>query len=181
MASDARLAACVIVRDCGHIFQGLRSMVDVAGGTGTMAKAFVDAFPELECSVLDLPHVVEGLEGSQNLRFVGGDMFESIPRADAVFMKWIMHDWSDEDCVKILKTCKEAIPSRDEGGKVIVIDIVVDDEVENEKQNKSLAMENQLFWDIEMMVMTGGKREPRKNGRSFFVRLASRATRLRVC
>ncbi|GER43154.1 O-methyltransferase [Striga asiatica] len=168
MASDARLAASVIVRDCGHVFRGMRSMVDVAGGTGTMAKAFADAFPELECSVLDLPHVVEGLEGSWNLRFVGGDMFESIPRADAVFMKWILHDWSDEDCVKIMKRCKEAIPSRDDGGKVIIIDIVVDDELENEKKNKAMAMENQLFWDIEMMVMTGGKERTEKEWAKLF-------------
>lgn len=41
-------------------------------------------------------------------------------------MQWILHDWSDEDCVKILKRCKEAIPSKDNGGKVIIMDIVMD-------------------------------------------------------
>ncbi|KAI9072078.1 hypothetical protein K1719_031253 [Acacia pycnantha] len=34
-------------------------------------------------------------------------MFHSIPNADAVLMKWILHDWSDEDCMKILKNCKK--------------------------------------------------------------------------
>ncbi|KAK6157205.1 hypothetical protein DH2020_011453 [Rehmannia glutinosa] len=87
MASDTRFVSYVIVKDCRHVFEGLKSMVDVAGGTGTMAKAIADAFPGLNCSVLELPHVVASLEGTQNLTFVAGDMFDSIPPADAVFMK----------------------------------------------------------------------------------------------
>ncbi|ERN03377.1 hypothetical protein AMTR_s00003p00251480 [Amborella trichopoda] len=38
-------------------------------------------------------------------------------------LKWIMHDWGDEDCVKILKQCKRAIPEKT--GKVIIVDAVV--------------------------------------------------------
>ncbi|KAK1325042.1 Tabersonine 16-O-methyltransferase [Acorus calamus] len=41
-------------------------------------------------------------------------MFERVPSADAVMLKWILHDWGDEDCVKILKRCKEAIPKAGE-------------------------------------------------------------------
>jgi hypothetical protein len=40
-------------------------------------------------------------------------------------LQWIFHDWQDEECVKILCQCKKAIPSRDAGGKVIIIDTVV--------------------------------------------------------
>nr|TKW26354.1 hypothetical protein SEVIR_3G183100v2 [Setaria viridis] len=36
-----------------------------------------------------------------------------------------MHDWGDADCVKILKNCKKAIPSKERGGKVIILDIMV--------------------------------------------------------
>lgn len=64
----------------------------------------------------------------------------------------ILHDWSDKDCVKILKKCKEAIPNKENGGKVIVIDIVID----NQKgENKSF--ETQLFSDVLMMVHVSGK------------------------
>ncbi|CAL5408863.1 unnamed protein product [Camellia sinensis] len=38
----------------------------------------------------------------------------------------VLHNWSDENCVKILKRCREAIPSKEDGGKVIIIDMVVD-------------------------------------------------------
>lgn len=87
MCSDSRLTARVLVRDYKHVLDGIRLLVDVGGGTGTMAKAIVDALPGMKCIVLDLPHVVAGLESTGNLSFVGGDMFETIPHADAVLLK----------------------------------------------------------------------------------------------
>lgn len=87
MRSDSRLIAHVLVRDYKHVIEGIGTLVDVAGGTGTMAKAIVDAVPSMKCIVLDLPHVVAGLESTGSLSYVGGDMFESIPPADAVLLK----------------------------------------------------------------------------------------------
>ncbi|THF96252.1 hypothetical protein TEA_010433 [Camellia sinensis var. sinensis] len=95
------------------------------GGTGIIAQIISEAFPSIKCTVFDLPHVVENLPEGKNLNYVGGHMFQSFPSADAIFFKCVLHNWSDEDCVKILKRCREAIPSK-EGGKVIIIDIVVD-------------------------------------------------------
>uniref|UniRef100_M1AVK3 O-methyltransferase n=1 Tax=Solanum tuberosum TaxID=4113 RepID=M1AVK3_SOLTU len=88
MASDSRLVMTVLIQNGkGIIFEGLKSLVDVGGGTGTVAKAIADAFPQINCTVFDLPHVIEGLEGSKNLSFVGGDMFNSIPSANAILLK----------------------------------------------------------------------------------------------
>ncbi|XP_028085948.1 probable O-methyltransferase 3 [Camellia sinensis] len=53
MASDARLVTKVLVKDCKGVFEGLHSLVDVGGSTGTVAKAIADAFPNLKCTVLD--------------------------------------------------------------------------------------------------------------------------------
>ncbi|RZR74983.1 hypothetical protein BHM03_00047122 [Ensete ventricosum] len=49
-------------------------------------------------------------------------MFESVPGGDAILMKWILHDWSDEHCEKILKNCWKALP---ENGKVIAVECVL--------------------------------------------------------
>ncbi|KAE9456081.1 hypothetical protein C3L33_12021, partial [Rhododendron williamsianum] len=75
MASDNRLIAGVVVKNGKVVFEGLNSLVDVAGGTGTMAKAIADNFPNLKVTVLDLPHLVAELKGgeTENLKFVGGD------------------------------------------------------------------------------------------------------------
>ncbi|RVX09447.1 Trans-resveratrol di-O-methyltransferase [Vitis vinifera] len=62
MASDARLVTSVLVKECKGAFEGLNSFVDVGGGTGTVAKTIVEAFPHLHGTVLDLPHVVADIK-----------------------------------------------------------------------------------------------------------------------
>ncbi|KAK8992074.1 hypothetical protein V6N11_044966 [Hibiscus sabdariffa] len=68
MASDARLVSSVLIDKCKGSFEGLDSLVDIGGGTGTVGKAIAHAFPHLNCTVLDLPHVVAGLQDSGNLK-----------------------------------------------------------------------------------------------------------------
>ncbi|KAK7300846.1 hypothetical protein RJT34_11697 [Clitoria ternatea] len=157
MASDARLVTSLVIEKCKGVFNGLESLVDVGGGTGTLAKAIAKSFPQLECIVFDLPHVVDGLQGTDNLKYVAGDMFKEIPSADAIVLKWILHDWSDEACMNILKKCKEAITRKGKEGKVIIIDMVMD----NEKRDDEY-VETQLFFDMLMMVLVTGKERTRK-------------------
>ncbi|KAL8268727.1 hypothetical protein R6Q59_002525 [Mikania micrantha] len=87
MANDSRLVTIVILEHCKDVFEGLDSIVDVGGGTGTVAKAIAESFPDIRCIHFDLPRVVHGLVGSKNLSYVGGDMFEIIPHAHAVLLK----------------------------------------------------------------------------------------------
>ncbi|XP_074293156.1 trans-resveratrol di-O-methyltransferase-like [Silene latifolia] len=167
MTSDAKFVGDILMGDdvFKGLFKGVESMVDVAGGTGTLAKAIASNYPSVKCTVLDLPHVVEGLkDNGLNLDFVGGDMFQFIPSADAVLLKWILHDWSDDDCLKILKRCKEAIPCKDEGGKVIIIDIVLD--LQNDNINNA-----QLLFDMEMLSDTiGGKERTEEEWNQLFIK-----------
>lgn len=162
MAADARFLSQVMLKDCKKLFEGVDSLVDVAGGTGTMAKAIADAFPEMKCTVLDLPHVVSSLEGViSNLTYVGGDMFEAIPPADVVLLKWILHNWTDEACTKILKKCRDAIPRK---GKVIVIDIVL-----GYNEEDDTVKEDQLFQDMTMMMFFNGKERSEKEWEKLFL------------
>ncbi|XP_078150590.1 trans-resveratrol di-O-methyltransferase-like [Carex rostrata] len=141
-----------------HIFDGLHSLVDVGGGTGAAVKIISEAFPGLRCIVFDLPHVVAEVSKNDSFDVVGGDMFEKIPPADAIFIKNILHDWSDEDCVRILKRCKEAIESRKHNaGKVIVVDIIIDLESDDPKE-----VETSLLFDIDMMCCFGSKERYKK-------------------
>ncbi|GAU45478.1 hypothetical protein TSUD_190970 [Trifolium subterraneum] len=85
---------------------------------------------------------------------VGGDMFESLPKADAIFLKWILHDWSDEYCLKLLKNCYDAIP---DDGKVIVLEAFIPIVPENGYASQS---NSQL--DVLMMTQCPGGKEPTK-------------------
>ncbi|PON49144.1 O-methyltransferase COMT-type [Parasponia andersonii] len=164
MASDARLVMTVVIDKCKGVFEGLESLVDVGGGTGTVAKAIATAFPQIECTVFDLPHVVADLQGGDNLKFVGGDMFDAVPPAEAVLLKWILHDWTDEESVKILKKCKEAISKSNNRGKVIVIDM----KVENDKDEDHESYETQLFFDMLMMALVTGRERSEKEWAKLF-------------
>lgn len=41
-------------------------------------------------------------------------------------LQWVLHDWGDEECIQILKNCREAIPK--ENGKVIIVDVIIEEE-----------------------------------------------------
>ncbi|KAK7252113.1 hypothetical protein RIF29_35846 [Crotalaria pallida] len=163
MESDSHVVRLAL-RDCKFVFEGLDSLVDVGGGTGNAAKIICEAFPMLKYIVLDLPQVVKGLKGNNNLSFVGGDMFESVPKADAILLKWVLHNWSDDECIKILKNCKKVISSKDRGGKVIIIDIVI-----NEKQDEHEMTELKLLLDIIMMTTVSGQERDEKEWEKLFL------------
>ncbi|KAI4317492.1 hypothetical protein L6164_025357 [Bauhinia variegata] len=75
-------------------------------------------------------------------------MFSSIPKADAVFLKWILHAWGDKESIKILRKCREAIPK--ENGRVIIVDAVIDEFGNNEDRFKDV----KLMIDMVMMAQT---------------------------
>ncbi|KAI5651026.1 hypothetical protein M9H77_37031 [Catharanthus roseus] len=101
-------------------------------------------------TVFDLPHVVANLESTENLEFVGGDMFEKLPPTNAILLKWILHDWNDEDCVKILKNCKKAIQEKGNGGKVIIGDTIVYSQ--KKKKNEKELVDLQISMGIAMLI-----------------------------
>jgi len=87
MTNDTRLISSVVIAKCKGVLEGLESVVDVGEGTGTLAKAIANSFPHLNCIIFDLPHVVHGLQGTDNIKYVGGDMFETIPSANSIMLK----------------------------------------------------------------------------------------------
>ncbi|KAK4271641.1 hypothetical protein QN277_020304 [Acacia crassicarpa] len=148
----------LVIRDCRSVFEGMQSMVDVGGGNGAVARIISEEFPDMKFTVLDLPHVTGDLEDTENLKFVAGDMFHHIPPADSILLKLVLHAYSDEDSVRILKKCREAISGKGKEGKVIIIDIVI-----NEKEEKHELTDPKLYFDLLMMVaVTGREREERE-------------------
>ncbi|CAN6709274.1 unnamed protein product [Malus baccata var. baccata] len=103
-------------------FEGLTCIVDVGGGTGAILNMIVSKYPSIKGINFDLPHVIEDAPQYPGVEHVGGDMFVSVPKGDAIFMKWICHDWSDEHCLKFLKNCYAALP---DNGKVIVAECIL--------------------------------------------------------
>ncbi|XP_059452685.1 desmethylxanthohumol 6'-O-methyltransferase-like [Corylus avellana] len=127
------------------------SLVDVGGGIGGMMAKIVKAHPCIKGVNFDLPHVVAITPVRQGVSQVGGDMFDAIPNTDAILVGRVLHNWSDEDCMKILKNCRKAIPKN--GGNVIIVHVVL------EKESKDLFDETRMAFDLLMMAYTTGGKE----------------------
>ncbi|CAI0387098.1 unnamed protein product [Linum tenue] len=152
MSGDSKLVARVLVSDCcKELFRGVGSLVDVGGGTGTMAAAIARAYPDINCTVFELPQVVPDSQ-DQEAFFLGGNMFqENIPHGDALLLKWVLHNWDDDNCVKILKKCRGR---NEKSGKVILIDMVVG---YNQTKGGGDFSQVQLCSDLLMMCLLNGK------------------------
>ncbi|KAI4306430.1 hypothetical protein L6164_029707 [Bauhinia variegata] len=91
-------------------------------------------------------------------------MFHSVPSADATLLKLVFHNYSDEERIKLLKNCKEAISSKGKEGKVIIIDMVI-----NEKEDKPELTEAKLLYDLLMMSLLTGKEREEKEWEKLFL------------
>ena len=155
---------------------GFKTIVDVAGGFGSLLALVLKQNPKLRGVLFDLPSVIERARQDRHLTaagvasrcsFAGGDMFESVPRGgDAYVMKYILHNWDDEHCVRLLKNCREAM---NPGGRILIADAVVPP-AEKPDWGKLL--------DIQMMVVVPGKERTKEEFAALFARAGLRLTRI---
>ncbi|XP_055802527.1 acetylserotonin O-methyltransferase-like [Solanum dulcamara] len=159
MACDARMAVPAIIDGCPKIFEGVNTMVDVGGGDGTTLKLLVEAFPWINGINFDLPHVASVAPHAIGVVHVGGDMFNYVPKADAAFLKWVLHDWGDEECIQILIKCREAIPK--DKGKVIIVEAIIGEkeEIITRGSNNEKLKDVALMLDMVMMAHTTNGKE----------------------
>jgi hypothetical protein len=95
-------------------FSGYRTIVDVAGGHGRLLAGILSATPAAKGVLFDLPHVVAGAEPLlrehrvfDRVTIVGGSFFDTAPEGgDLYVLKNIIHDWSDDKALEILKTVR---------------------------------------------------------------------------
>lgn len=104
-----RLGALAAVYD----FSNAKLIVDVGGGNGEALRLILPRYPHLRGLVFDLEDVIKAISPADRLdgriAVMAGSFFEQIPTgADVYLLNWILHDWSDEDCVRILRSCRAA-------------------------------------------------------------------------
>lgn len=147
-----------------YSFEGINSIMDVGGGHGGLITSILKRNPSMRGILFDSPQVVEGAKSkiaesgvADRCEIVGGDFFQAVPQgADAIIMKWIIHDWNDEQSMAIMKNCQRALP---ENGKLILVEAVVPpgDEMHFAK-----------FIDLNMLVMTGGRERTEEEFRQLY-------------
>lgn len=127
---NAAMAELSVTQDAAVVdaydFAGIRSIVDVGGGRGSLLRTVLAAHPEMTGLLFDQPSVVDTARDliaaaglADRCTVEGGDFFREIPAGrDAYLLKSVIHDWPDEQAAAILHRCRAAIP--DDGRLVLV-------------------------------------------------------------
>jgi ubiquinone/menaquinone biosynthesis C-methylase UbiE len=134
-------------------FSQFRKVIDVGGGHGGLITSILQSNPEVNGVLLDAPEVISGARAkleqagvADRCESVPGDFFKAVPAGgDAYIMKWIIHDWEDQKAITILKNCRQHMQP---DSRLLIVDCVVP---ENDAPDFSKT------FDLNMMVMTGGK------------------------
>jgi hypothetical protein len=149
-----------------------RVVVDVGGATGTLLAAMLGANGALSGVVLDLPHVVpdaraamEAMGLASRCELVGGDFFSSVPEGDIYLLKQILHDWDDDQSVRILENCARAMNGE---GRVCVLEMVIPDDGRPGPAE---------LVDLNMLVMLPGRERTLSEYQGLFERAGLRLVR----
>ena len=107
---DNRHAALAAAYD----FSAARLICDVGGGNGAALRHILGRFPLPRGLVFDLEDVVRAIRPEElmggRIAVEAGSAFDGIPAgADVYMLVRVLHDWSDEDCVRILRACRAAM------------------------------------------------------------------------
>ncbi|MFI1620290.1 methyltransferase [Streptomyces lydicus] len=104
------------------------TVVDVGGGRGGLLRAALRRRPQLTGVLFDQApplahHLLDGDELKGRWRTEEGDFFASVPPGGDVYvLKHVLHDWSDEDCRRILRNCRTATAA---GSRLLIVDAVL--------------------------------------------------------
>jgi demethylsterigmatocystin 6-O-methyltransferase len=103
-------------------------LVDVGGGFGQQAVAVKKKFPSLPGRIIvqDIPQTLDAAPSIEGIEFMVQDFFQpqQIKNAKLYYLRHILHDWTDEDCIKILKAL---VPAMGPESRVVIDEVVLPD------------------------------------------------------
>jgi hypothetical protein len=146
----AELAASGVVR-------GARTLVDVGGGSGTLLAEVLRQRPELRGVLLERPGMLALAAGhlaeqgvADRCELVEGDFFAAVPAGGDVYvLKSVLHDWDDERCVAILRSCRAAM---EPAARLAIVELLLP-----ERMAPSEPMLSAALLDLIMLAYAGGR------------------------
>lgn len=132
-------------------FTKYSSFLDAGGSGGVLSVMVAQHNPYMHCQTYDLlpvePIAQETIQQfglTDRVKAISGDFFaEELPKADVVAMGNILHDWNEENKLKLIQKAYNALP---EGGAFIAIEAVID----NERKQNTFG----LMMSLNMLIET---------------------------
>ncbi|MEV8623558.1 AMP-binding protein [Streptomyces sp. NPDC051079] len=128
-------------------------ILDIGGADGFLLGEILPVAPHASGVLFDRPSVIDEVNlrgGVPGCRAVPGDFFAAVPTgADTHLLCSVLHDWTDEQAVDILRSSRRALAA---GGRLLVIEMLVPEDGGGHVSRWS---------DLGMMVLTGGRERDR--------------------
>ena len=139
------------------VLRGARIVVDVGGGAGALLAEVLRARPDVAGVLLERPGMLKlardylaGQGVAERCRLVEGDFFSSVPAGGDVYvLKSVLHDWDDERCVAILRTCRAAM---DQAARLLIVELTLPQRMTPRPELVSAAL-----LDLIMLAYAGGR------------------------
>ncbi|PLB48991.1 O-methyltransferase GliM2 [Aspergillus steynii IBT 23096] len=113
------------------------TVIDIGAGVGDFIRSYLERFPDARAGAFELPSTAEILQQkfppedpltSRLVSVTGGDFFkDEIPKSSVYLLRWILHNWGDEDCVKLLRRIRDTITLVPGVSRVLIVESVLFD------------------------------------------------------
>ena len=135
-----------LIHDCN-------TMLDIGCGSGKMLGLLLDKYPSHHGIFYDSAEVISIIKQQfvfmniyERCKFTHGNFFVDIPEnSDLFFMRYVLHNWSDEQAVIILKNCRNAMCNN---ARLLIIETINSDANDNELRP---------LLDLNMFVIFGAR------------------------
>ncbi|WP_327393368.1 MULTISPECIES: methyltransferase [unclassified Streptomyces] len=143
-------------------FARFTTVVDIGGGDGTLLSAVLKGTPALRGVVYDTAGGLAQAKATFEREGVAdrattavGNFFTAAPRGgDLYLIKSVLHDWNDEQCVRILGHIRDAIPDE---GRLLIVEPVMPTTAEAQGAGVP------YLSDLNMLVNVGGRERTRED------------------
>lgn len=173
MVSNSAHASLSIARE--FPFKNYKKVMDLGGGAGTLLHTILAENEHLDGVIFDLEDLKPLAEQSIRVgdfkarcQFVSGDFLQSIPAgADLYLIKNSLWNWSDDDCLKILKNVRNAIGTTT-GAHFLLIEYIINDT--NSKWTSA--------YDLQILNMPGGRARTEEEYKKHLLQAGLAVTRI---
>ena len=133
-------------------------VADIGGGIGSQLSSVLDAHPSCRGILFDQPAVIAEAP-DRRIECVGGDFFKDVlVHANAYMMRWVLHDWSDEEAVALLTNVRKVATPE---SRLMVVESVIQETPEFDVGK---------WMDLNMMMMATGRERTAAEFRDLFGR-----------
>eukprot|EP00002_Diphylleia_rotans_P004588 TRINITY_DN1342_c0_g1_i1.p1 TRINITY_DN1342_c0_g1~~TRINITY_DN1342_c0_g1_i1.p1 ORF type:complete len:363 (-),score=46.69 TRINITY_DN1342_c0_g1_i1:168-1256(-) len=139
---------------------------DVGGAEGHLVRGLLSRLPNARGMVFDLAPVIAQAQAALpselqgRMECVAGDFFSAVPgNADVYLLKFVLHDWGNADCERILKSVAAAMTKE---SRLFVVEVnMPEDPTPTSPLNPTHALP--FLFDLNMLAMCPGGRERTRN------------------